>query len=199
MMEDYTIGLIVALIAVILTFAAAVREKNDIHRLIIADLGDVTVLAIIALVATDLAEALIIPGLVVGISELMALSEIYLVREGLSRPVKQTFRIEVLDTAPAIIAAILVAYGIVLSGFTGGAVAGTGVIFYLMGKQHAERFALIETVSGYAWAFWIVAFFIFMIMPDYWFFAVMLAGGAILAKVTSKMSLIGTMRGGNSV
>lgn len=199
MMEDYTIGLIVALIAVILTFAAAVREKNDIHRLIIADLGDVTVLAIIALVATDLAEALIIPGLVVGISELMALSEIYLVREGLSRPVKQTFRIEVLDTAPAIIAAILVAYGIVLSGFTGGAVAGTGVIFYLMGKQHAERFALIETVSGYAWAFWIVAFFIFMIMPDYWFFAVMLAGGAILAKVTSKMSLIGTMRGGNNV
>ena len=199
MMEEYTIGLLVALIAVILTFAAAVWEKNDIHRLIIADLGEVAVLAIIALVATDLAEALIIPGLVVGISELMALSEIYLVREGLNRPVKPAFRIEVLDTAPAIIAAILVAYGIVLSGFTGGAVAGTGVIFYLMGKQHAERFALIEAVSGYAWAFWIVAFFIFMVMPEYWFFAVMLAGGAILAKVTAKMSLIGTMRGGNHV
>jgi len=199
MMEEYTIGLIVALVAVIITFAAAVWEKNDIHRLIIADLGEVAALAIIALVATDLAEALIIPGLVVGISELMALSEIYLVREGLSRPVKQPFRIEVLDTAPAIIAVILVAYGIVLSGFTGGAVAGTGVIFYLMGKPHAERFALIETVSGFAWVFWIVAFFIFMIMPEYWFFGVMLAGGAILAKVTSKMSLVGTMRGGNNV
>lgn len=199
MMEEYTIGLLVAFIAVILTFAAAVREKNDIHRLIIADLGEVAALAIIALVATDLAEALIIPGLVVGISELMALSEIYLTREGLNRQAKKPFRIEVLDTAPSIIAAILVAYGIVLSGFTGGAVAGTGVVFYFMGKQHAERFALIEAVSGYAWAFWIVAFFIFMIMPDYWFFAVMLAGGAILAKVTAKMSLIGTMRGGNNV
>ena len=199
MMDEYTIGLLVALIAVILTFAAAVWEKNDIHRLIIADLGEVSALAIIALVATDLAEALIIPGLVVGISELMALSEIYLKREGLNRRIKQPFRIEVLDTAPSIIAVILIAYGIVLSGFTGGAVAGTGVIFYFMGIQHAERFAIIETVSGYAWAFWIVAFFIFMIIPDYWFFAVMLAGGAIFAKVTAKMSLIGTMRGGNNV
>lgn len=199
MMDDYSIGLLVALIAVIITFAAAFWEKNDIHRLIIADLADVAVLAIIALVATDLAEALIIPGLVVGISELMALSEIYLTREGLNRPVKQPFRIEVLDTAPTIIAVILVGYGIVLSGFTGGVVAGTGVVFYFMGKQHAERFALIETVSGYAWAFWIFAFFIFMVMPGYWFFAVMLAGGAILAKVTAKMSLIGTMRGGNNV
>lgn len=199
MMDEYAIGLAIAFVAVIITFVAAFREKNDIHRLIIADLAEVSALAIIALIATDLAEALIIPGLVVGISELMALSEIYLTREGLNRPVKQSFRIEVLDTAPAIIAAILIVYGIVLSGFTGGAVAGTGVIFYFMGKQHAERFAIIETVSGYAWAFWIVAFFIFMVLPEYWFFAVMLAGGAILAKVTAKMSLVGTMRGGNNV
>jgi len=199
MMDEYAIGLAIAFVAVIITFVAAFREKNDIHRLIIADLAEVSALAIIALIATDLAEALIIPGLVVGISELMALSEIYLTREGLNRPVKQSFRIEVLDTAPAIIAAILIVYGIVLSGFTGGAVAGTGVIFYFMGKQHTERFAIIETVSGYAWAFWIVAFFIFMVLPEYWFFAVMLAGGAILAKVTAKMSLVGTMRGGNNV
>ncbi len=199
MMDDYTIGLVVALIAVIITFYAAFREKNDIHRLIIADLAEVSALAIIALIATDLAEALIIPGLVVGISELMALSEIYLVRENLNRPVKEPFRIEVLDTAPAIIAAILVIYGIVLSGFTGGVVAGTGMVFYFMGKKQTERFALVETVSGYAWAFWIVAFFIFMVLPEYWFFAVMLAGGAIFAKVTAKMSLIGTMRGEKDV
>lgn len=199
MMDDYTIGLIVALIAVIITFIAAFREKNDIHRLIVADLAEVSALAIIALIATDLAEALIIPGLVVGISELLALSEIYLVREHLTRPVKEPFRIEVLETAPTIIAVILVGYGIVLSGFTGGAVAGTGMVFYFMGKKHAEQFALVETVSGYAWAFWIVAFFIFMVLPEYWFFAVMLAGGAILAKVTAKMSLIGTMRGEKDV
>ena len=199
MMDEYAIGLIVAFIAVAITFVAAFRERNDIHRLIIADLGEVSALAVIALIATDLAEALIIPGLVVGISELLALSEIYLVREHLNRPVKQPFRIEVLDTAPKIIAAILVAYGIVLSGFTGGAVAGTGMIFYLMGKKQDERFALVETVSGYAWALWIVAFFIFMLVPEYWFFAVMLAGGAILAKVTAKMSLIGTMRGEKDV
>jgi len=199
MMEEYTIGLIVALIAVIITFVAIFREKNDIHRLIIADLAEVSALAVIALIATDLAEALIIPGLVVGISELLALSEIYLVRENLNRPVKHPFRIEVLDTAPTIIAAILVLYGIVLSGFTGGVVAGTGMVFYFMGKKQAERFALVETVSGYAWAFWIVAFFIFMVIPEYWFFAVMLAGGAIFAKVTAKMSLIGTMRGEKDV
>lgn len=198
-MDEYTIGLIVALIAVILTFVAAFREKNDIHRIIIADLGEISVLVVIALVATDLAEALIIPGLVVGISELMAISEVYLIREQLNQPVKKPFRIEVLDTAPTIIAAILVLYGIVLSGFTGGAVAGTGMVFYFMGKKNAERFALVETVSGYAWALWIVAFFIFMVIPEYWFFAVMLAGGAILAKVTAKMSLVGTMRGEKDV
>ncbi len=199
MMDEYAIGLIVAFVAIVITFVAAFREKNDIHRLIIADLGEVSALAVIALIATDLAEALIIPGLVVGISELLALSEIYLVREHLNRPVQQPFRIEVLDTAPTIIAVILVGYGIVLSGFTGGAVAGTGMIFYLMGKKQTERFALVETVSGYAWALWIVAFFIFMVVPEYWFFAVMLAGGAILAKVTAKMSLIGTMRGEKDV
>ncbi len=199
MMDEYTIGLIVALIAVIITFVAAFREKNDIHRLIIADLGEISVLVVIALIATDLAEALIIPGLVVGISELMAVSEVYLIRERLNQPVKEPFRIEVLDTAPTIIAVILVGYGIVLSGFTGGAVAGTGMIFYFLGKKNAERFGLIETISGYAWALWIVAFFIFMVFPEYWFFAVMLAGGAILAKVTAKMSLIGTMRGEKDV
>ena len=199
MMDEYTIGLIIALIAVIITFVAAFREKNDIHRIIIADLGEISVLVVIALVATDLAEALIIPGLVVGISELMAISEVYLIREHLNQPVKAPFRIEVLDTAPTIIAAILVLYGIVLSGFTGGAVAGTGMVFYFMGKKNAERFALVETVSGYAWALWIVAFFIFMVIPEYWFFAVMLAGGAILAKVTAKMSLVGTMRGEKDV
>jgi len=70
------------------------------------------------------------------------------------------------------------------------------VIFYFLCRDHHERFELIETASGYSWVFWIVAFFVFMVLPQYWFFAVMLAGSAILVKVMAKMSLIGTMRGG---
>ncbi|MDT8358093.1 MAG: DUF2105 family protein, partial [Methanomicrobiaceae archaeon] len=95
---------------------------------------------------------------------------------------------------PAILAAVLVVYGIVLSGFTGGAVAGVGVIFFFVCRGQKERFELIETVSGYAWAIWIVAFFVFLLAPSYWFFAVMMAGGAILLKVMAKMALVGTMR-----
>ena len=83
-----------------------------------------------------------------------------------------------------------------LSGFSGGAVAGLGVIFYFLSRNPSERFEVIETASGYSWILWIVAFFTFMILPQYWFFAVMLAGSAILVKVMAKMSLIGTMRGG---
>jgi energy-converting hydrogenase A subunit G len=39
-----------------------------------------------------------------------------------------------------------------------------------------------------------VAFFVFMLAPGYWFFAVMMAGSAILLKVMAKMALVGTMR-----
>ena len=99
-----------------------------------------------------------------------------------------------IPAAPPIISFILIVYGIILSGFSGGAVAGLGVAFYFMCIGHSERFALLETISGYAWAFWIIAFFIFMILPQYWFVAVMISGGAILLKVTTKMALIGTMR-----
>jgi energy-converting hydrogenase A subunit G len=54
-------------------------------------------------------------------------------------------------------------------------------------------------VSGYAWVAWIAAFFIMLIFPSQWFLAVMIAGGAILIKVTAKLSLIGTMRGESDV
>ncbi len=158
------------------------------------DLIETIGLVLVALVATDLAEALILPGLVVGISELIALAEIYIRKERLFVPLHKPIRIEVMKTAPPIISFILVVYGIILSGFSGGAVAGLGVVFYFMCVGHSERFELLETLSGYAWAFWIIAFFIFMILPQYWFIAVMISGGAILLKVTTKMSLIGTMR-----
>ncbi len=193
----YTAGLLVVAIGLVVGFAAIVREKDDLHRILLTDLAEILALVLIALVATDLAEALILPGLVVGISELMAVSEVYIAKEGLRTPPEEPpFRIEVMESAPGILALILVAYGIILSGFTGGAVAAVGAVFYFMCRGHAEQFELIETVSGYAWAIWIGAFFIFMFLPQYWFFAVMMAGGAILLKVMAKMSLVGTMRRG---
>lgn len=193
-MDQYQIGLSVALVCVVISFWALMREKNDVHKLLLVDLVETVGLVMVALVATDLAEALILPGLVVGISELIALAEIYLRKERLFVPVHKPIQIEVMKTAPPIIAFVLIIYGIILSGFSGGAVAGIGVVFYFMAVRHSERFELLETLSGYAWAWWIIAFFIFMLVPQFWFIAVMISGGAILLKVTTKMSLIGTMR-----
>lgn len=198
-MSPYGTVLAVVLVAMAIAFVALLRERDDLHRLLLTDLAEIVALAIIALVATDLAEALILPGLVVGISELMALSEVYLVKEGLRSVPERLMHIEVMDSAPAILAGVLVVYGIVLSGFSGGAVAGCGLLFWFFCKGHDEAFEIIETASGYAWALWIVAFFVFMIAPAYWLFAVMLAGGSILLKVMAKMALVGTMRGGRDV
>jgi energy-converting hydrogenase A subunit G len=199
MEEIYALGLLAVFLAIVIGFWALVREQDDMHRILLTDLAEILALALIALVATDLAEALILPGLVVGISELLAISEVFLVREGLTRQPERRLHIEVMDTAPAIMALALVGYGILLSGFSGGAVAGIGVIFYFICKGHDERFAIFEALSGYAWVMWIVAFFIFMILPQYWFFGVLIAGSAILLKVMGKMSLVGTMRGGPDV
>ncbi|MDD1724565.1 MAG: EhaG family protein, partial [Methanospirillum sp.] len=145
------------------------------------------------------AEALVLPGLVVGISELLMLTELYIRKENLPLPRIQPVRIEVMRTAPPLLTFALVVYGIILSGFSGGAVAGLGIVFYFLCKGYEERFELLETISGYSWVIWIGAFFIFMIFPQAWLIAVMLSGGAILLKVTTKMALIGTMREGRNV
>ena len=198
MWDQYSIGLAVVLISAIIAFLALIREKDDLHRLLIIDLVEIPSLAVIALLGTDLAEALILPGLVVGIAELLALSQIYITKEGLNdRPVKM-LEVEVITRshAPAIIALFLVAYGLVLSGFTGGGIAGLGVIFYVMARKKGERFELVEMASGITWAVWILAFFIFMFFPMYWYMALMLAAIAILLKVTAKLSLMGSMWGG---
>lgn len=198
MWDQYSIGLAVVLISAIIAFLALIREKDDLHRLLIIDLVEIPSLAVIALLGTDLAEALILPGLVVGIAELLALSQIYITKEGLNdRPVKM-LEVEVITRshAPAIIALFLVAYGLVLSGFTGGGIAGLGVIFYVMAREKGERFELVEMASGITWAVWILAFFIFMFFPMYWYMALMLAAIAILLKVTAKLSLMGSMWGG---
>ena len=192
----YQIGIAVAFIAIIIAFSVIVREKDDIHKMIIIDLIEITGLVVVALIATDLAEALILPGLVVGVAEIMAVSELWLAKEGLqAKKPARTLDIEVLHTAPPIIGAVLVAYGIFLTGFTGGLIAGLGLMVFFLGKSMDEQFAAAETASGYAWALWIGAFFIFMLLPSQWFLAVMMAAVGIMIKVMAKMALVGTMRG----
>ena len=193
----YSTGMLVVLACAVIAFLALARERDDLHRLLLIDLVEIPSLGIIALLGTDLAEALVLPGLVVGIAELLALSQIYLLKEGLREKPEGRLPIEVIELghAPAIIAAILVVYGIILSGFTGGGVAGLGLIFFFMAKGHRVDFSLMEMAAGISWAIWVASFFVFMFLPEYWWLAVMGAGGGILLKVTAKMSLVGTMWG----
>ena len=164
--------------------------------MIIIDLIEITGLVVIALIATDLAEALILPGLVVGVAEIMAVSELWLAKETLQhKHAARTLDIEVLKTAPPIIGIILAAYGIFLPGFSGGPIAALGLLASFLGKNVDVPFAKIENAAGYAWALWVIAFLIFMLIPSQWFLAVMLAAVGIMLKVMAKMSLVGTMRG----
>ena len=192
----YKVGLAVAFIAILVAFSAIVRERDEIHLLIIVDLIEITGLVVIALLATDLAEALILPGLVVGVAEIMAVSELWLAKEGLQnvRPVRR-LDIEVLHTAPPIIGALLVAYGIFLTGFTGGLIAGLGLILFFLGKSATENFLSSENASGYAWVLWVLAFLVFILFPSQWFLALMVASVGIMIKVMAKIGLVGTMRG----
>jgi len=191
----YSWGLLVVLGSAVIGFGALAVEKDDLHRLLLIDLVEIASIGIIALIGTDLAEALILPGLVVGIAELLALSQIYLMKEDLQdRPI-QIPRIEVLQESPAplILSMILIVYGIILSGFTGGAVAGLGVIFFIAARACTENFHLLELASGFSWVLWIAAFFVFMFLPGYWYLALMGAAVGILIKVITKMSLMGVM------
>ena len=193
-LSDFTIGIIGAIVCIFISFYALMRETDDLHRLLLTDLIEVIALIAIALLGTDLAEALILPGLVVGVAELTAMSQIYTVKEKLVREPDSFLDIEIMHTAPAIIAVGMLIYGIILSGFTGGAVAGLGMLFYFVCRGTDEKTEILETISGYAWVMWVIAFMIFMILPAYWFFALMLAGADILAKVAVKISILGTMR-----
>ncbi|MDD1657887.1 MAG: EhaG family protein [Methanomicrobiales archaeon] len=197
MWNAYSIGMAAVLATGVIAFAALALERDDLHRLLLIDLVEIPSLGIIALLGTDLAEALVLPGLVVGIAELLALSHIYLLKEGLRDRPEGYLHIEVVEIghAPAIIASLLVVYGIILSGFTGGGIAGLGVVFFFMAKGHREDFALLEAAAGISWGIWVASFFVFMFLPEYWYLAVMGAAVGILLKVTAKMSLVGTMWG----
>ncbi|WOF15943.1 DUF2105 domain-containing protein [Methanoplanus sp. FWC-SCC4] len=198
-LSEYQTGLFIAFVCIAVAFIALIKEKDDLHRLLLTDIVEIIALVVIALIGTDLAEALILPGLVVGIAELLALAEVYIEKEKLVNSPEKFLHIEIMDSAPVILAVLFLLYGIILSGFTGGAVAGVGMVFYFLCKGSSEKTEIIETVSGYAWVAWVFAFIIFMTLPQYWFFAVMIAGAGIFAKVAAKMSIVGTMRGERNV
>jgi len=197
MWGQYSYGLFIVMAAAVIAFFALAKERDDLHKLLLLDLVEIAGLGAIALLGTDLAEALILPGLTVGIAELLALSQIYCTKEGIREMPVRGLNIEVIAKAdaPLIISIFLVTYGMILSGFTGGAVAGLGLVVLFISRSYREDLNLLEMASGLSWALWIFAFFVFMFLPQYWFVALMLAAIGILLKVTVKMSLVGTMWG----
>lgn len=196
-------GLIVALIACI----AIAMEKRDIHILILTDIVGLAMLVVVAAVGTDLAEALILPGLVVELAEIMAISEILISREIHKKvnndigssfvPLPLDLDMEIMTTAPNFLALVMIGYGIFLTGFTGGAVAGGGILLYVISRKvRGLPVFVIEGVggiSGIAWCMWIVGFVLFFVAPNLWLLSLLLAACGLLLKVGSKMGLIGVL------
>ncbi|WP_064496530.1 EhaG family protein [Methanocaldococcus jannaschii] len=205
----------------ILSLLAIGFQKNDLHALILTDVVECAMLIIIAGVGTDLAEALILPGLVVSLAELLAVSEVLITRKYLKskRPKPKSYKLfeefklplytgelkydihmEILKTSPKFLAIILIVYGAILSGFTGGAVIATGLLFYalsqrVIGVEISEELKTmwegISGLSGIAWALWIFGFIGFFVFPDKWLLCLLMAGLGLVIKVGSKLGLIG--------
>ena len=163
-------GLIVAFIGLI----GIAMEKRDIQVLILTDIVGLAMLIVVAAVGTDLSEALILPGLVVELAEIMAISEILISRE---------MRKADKDTS--------------LSGFTGGAVAGGGIVIYVLSRK-ARGLPIVVldgvgAISGISWCLWIIGFLLFFLLPQYWLLSLFLAALGLLLKVASKIGLIGIL------
>lgn len=191
---------------------AIALKREEIHILILTDIVGLAMIFVVSAVGTDLAEALILPGLVVELAETLAISEILLTREmrlieqdsrrNLSKssslfPVPFTLDMEIMTTAPNFIALILIAYGIFLTGFTGGAVAGGGIVLYALSKKARGLPVLVlegvAGVSGIAWCLWIIGFLLFFVSPNLWLLSLFLAACGLLLKVASKVGLIGLL------
>jgi energy-converting hydrogenase A subunit G len=194
------VGIIVALIGL---FGISI-EKNDLQVLILTDIVGIAMLVFVSAVGTDLAESLVLPGLVVELAEIMAISEILMSREMRKSgktvdliPTPLHFNLEILQTAPIFLAIILIAYGAFLSGFTGGAIAGGGILFYVMSiKVRGVPSGVWEGlagVSGLAWCLWLIGFLVLFVFPQYWLLGLMLAAFGVFIKVAFKAGLIGVM------
>ncbi len=201
-------GLIVGFIG---TMAIALK-REELHILILTDLVGLAMIFVVSAVGTDLAEALILPGLVVELAETLAISEILITREmriiendprrNLSKsssmfPQPFALNMEIMNTAPNFIALVLIGYGIFLTGFTGGAVAGGGIVFYALSKKAKGLPVLvldgIAGVSGISWCLWIIGFLLFFVTPQYWLFSLFLVACGLLLKVATKVGLMGLL------
>ena len=193
-------GLLVGIIGLL----AISYQKNDLSALILTDIVGIGMLIMVAAVGTDLAESLILPGLVVDLAEILAISEILMSREIRKQgkdvdliPLPLNLDMEILTTAPAFLAVILIAYGAFLTGFTGGAVAGGGILFYVLSQRvrgvPSDMWEGVAGVSGIAWCLWLVGFVIFFAFPQFWLLALFLAAFGVFIKVTFKMGLIGVI------
>ena len=200
-------GLIVGFIG---SMAIALK-REEIHILILTDLVGLAMIFVVSAVGTDLAESLILPGLVVELAETLAISEILITREmrmiennprKMSKssslfPQPFALNMEIMQTAPNFIALVLIGYGIFLTGFTGGAVAGGGIVLYALSKKARGLPVLVVDglagVSGIAWCIWIIGFLLFFVAPQYWLLSLFLAACGLLLKVASKIGLIGLL------
>jgi energy-converting hydrogenase A subunit G len=191
-------GLLVGIIGLL----AISYQKNDLSALILTDIVGIGMLIMVAAVGTDLAESLILPGLVVELAEILAISEILMSREIRKQgkdveliPLPMKMDMEILTTAPNFLAVILIAYGAFLTGFTGGAVAGGGILVYVLSRRvrgvPADIWEGVAGVSGIAWCLWLVGFVIFFAFPQFWLLALFLAAFGVFIKVTYKVGLIG--------
>ncbi|HIP17251.1 MAG TPA: DUF2105 domain-containing protein [Methanothermococcus okinawensis] len=223
-------SIFVGMIVGILSLYAISRQKSDLHTLLLTDLVECAMLVIIAAVGTDLAEALILPGLVVGLAEVLAVSEILIYRNEVRKnnlmsdnkklrlfeeflakeePYVNTDvnfnKMEVIYSAPKFIGFILVLYGAFLTGFTGGAVMASGLLFYLLSQgaigngvsfnDIKHSWEAISGFSGIMWAFWILLGFAgFFLFPEHYLFFLVITGCALALKVGSKLGLIGSLR-----
>lgn len=200
----YQPAIITGLLAGFIGLLGIAFKKGDLTALILTDIVGLAMLIIVAAVATDLAEALILPGLVVELAEILAISEILMSREmrktgnsvGLI-PLPLSLDMEILDTAPAFLAIILVAYGCFLTGFTGGAVAGVGILFYVLSQTirgvPSHIWEGVAGISGVAWVLWLVGFLLFFVGPQYWLLGLFLSACGVMIKVASKVGLIGVL------
>ena len=201
-----------ALIVGFIGTMAIAMKREELHILILTDLVGLAMIIVVSAVGTDLAEALILPGLVVELAETLAISEILITREmriiesdprrNLAKsaslfPQPFALNMEILNTAPNFIALVLIAYGIFLTGFTGGAVAGGGIVLYALSKKARGLPVLVldgvAGVSGIAWCLWIIGFLLFFVTPQYWLLSLFLAACGLLLKVASKVGLIGLL------
>lgn len=200
----YAPAIFVAIIIALIGLFGISVEKNDLHVLILTDIVGVAMLVFVSAVGTDLAESLILPGLVVELAEILAISEILMSREMRKSnkevdliPTPLNFDMEVLQTAPAFLAIILISYGAFLSGFTGGAIAGGGILFYVMCQKvrgvPSGIWEGIAGISGLAWTLWLVGFLVLFVFPQYWLLGLMLAAFGVFIKVCFKVGLIGVM------